>query len=57
MLTGILLSISLTSILNEGVSVFFLCFLGYIQHRLEYLIQDMTHQVIQTLHSMSELIL
>ena len=42
-------------ILIEGLSVFLRAFLKYIQNNLEYIIQNMIHQVIQILHSMSEL--
>ena len=40
----------------EGLSVFSPCFLRYIQNNLEYLIQNMIHQIIQILHSMLELV-
>ena len=52
----ILFSILFTHILIAGLLVVCPCFLRYIQTNLEYLIQNMTHQIIQTLHSLSELI-
>ena len=53
----ILFSIWFQYILIERLSVFPPCFfLRYIQNNLEYLIQNMIHQIIKILHSLSELI-
>ena len=35
----------------EGLSVYFLWFLGYIQNNLEYMIQNRIHQADQNFHS------
>ena len=51
-----LLSVLFMYIIIEGLSVTVSCVVRYTQNNLEYLIQNMIHQVIQTHHSMSELI-
>ena len=56
MLNVILFSILLMYILIEGLSVFSRYFLKIIQNNPEYLRQNMIHQAIQILYSMSELI-
>ena len=54
---AIYLSLLFKFILSVRLSAFSPCFfLRCIQSNLEYLIQNMIHHVVQTLHPMSELI-